>query len=157
MTNASYMKPDYYSLSAGAGVTYSMTYAPKTNNLFFNGAGGGDFKLKPGAGVSAVAGWSLSRRPEAFPGANTENYLGGRGVSGCFFDGGGGCVGYSPGGGGWALELGVGLGGGSLGVGYAVDWNSYVGDVYNSLPVQNGTTANVQGLAVPDPRDPTNW
>lgn len=58
---------------------------------------------------------AIARHPEDFPGTNTENYLGGKGLSACYFDAVGGCVGYSPNGGGWAIEAGLGLGGVRMG------------------------------------------
>jgi hypothetical protein len=118
--------PDYYNFNAQLGFANpSVQYVPSTKNWFLNGA----LAAPRGIGAMATAGWSLSGRPEA--------YLSGRGVAGCGAYGVAGCLGYSPGGGGWAVEFGVGTPtiGGSAG--YAYDWNSYLQDVYQSLPVEN--------------------
>jgi hypothetical protein len=91
--------------------------------------------------VMATAGWSLSRRPEDYPGQNADNYLNAHGLAGCGAFGVASCVGYSPGGGGWALEAGLGAPGFSGTYGYGVDWNSVVGGMWNAMPVEDPDAA----------------
>jgi RHS repeat-associated protein len=137
------LSPDYYTLSGQFGYySPALSYVPKTKNWFFNTQGAGP----KGVGVAATAGWASG---------DPENYLGGRGIGACYFDIVGGCGGYSPGGGGWAVEAGFGTPswGGSLG--YAVDWNSYVQSVYESIPVNEGATIPIgSGLTMQDPMYP---
>jgi RHS repeat-associated protein len=137
--------PDYYSFSAQAGFANpTLSYVPKTNNFFFNFQAG----APKGIGVMGTAGWSLSRRPEDYPGSNAENYLGGRGVGGCGAFVVASCVGYSPGGGGWAFEAGLGTPGWSGTAGYAFDWNSVVGGMWNAMPVEDPMAAMPSNGAV---------
>jgi RHS repeat-associated protein len=149
--------PDYYTFSGQLGFANpALSYVPKTKNMFFNTQVG----APKGIGVMATAGWSLSRRPEDYPGANAENYLSGRGVGFCAAYGAAGCYGYSPGGGGSAFEVGLGTPGWGGSAGYAIDWNSYVGAVYNSIPTDPmATIPGPSGLMLENPRmglDPMN-
>ena len=123
--------PDYYNFNAQFGFANpSVQYVPSTKNWFLSGGvAGPPTKLLQPPGLALTAGWSLSGRPEA--------YLGGKGIAGCGAFGVAACVGYSPGGGGWAFEAGVGTPGYSVSASYAYDWNSYLQDVYQSLPVEN--------------------
>jgi len=132
--------PDYYNFNFQAGfVNPSFQYVPSTHNWFLSSAIG--YSKGPPLSASATAGWSLSGRPEA--------YLSGRSIGGCAAYGIAVCGGYSPGGGGGAFEVGLGTPsiGGSLG--YATDWNSYLQDVYQSLPVEdpNGAVGIGSGLS----------
>jgi RHS repeat-associated protein len=120
--------PDYYNFNAQLGFANpSAQYVPSTHNWFLSGGLAAPKSWPPSASVTA--GWSLSRRP--------EDYLGGKGIAGCGAFVVAGCVGYSPGGGGWAFEAGLGTPGYSLSASYAYDWNSYLQDTYQSLPVEN--------------------
>jgi RHS repeat-associated protein len=120
--------PDYYNFNAQLGFANpSVQYVPSTHNWFLNGGLAAPKASTPS--VTLTAGWSLSNRP--------EDYLGGKGVAGCGSIGVAACVGYSPGGAGWAFEAGIGTPGYSFSASYAYDWNSYLGDVYQSLPVEN--------------------
>jgi len=137
--------PDYYTFSAQAGYANpALSFVPATRNFFFNFQGG----APEGIGLMGTAGWSLSRRPEDYPGANAENYLGGRGVGGCGAFVVASCVGYSPGGGGWAVEAGLGTPGWSGTAGYAFDWNSVVGGMWNAMPVEDPMAAMPSNGAV---------
>jgi hypothetical protein len=130
--------PDYYSFSVQAGFANpAFQYAPKSHNFVFTPQLG----APSGIGVMATAGWSLSRRPEDYPGQNADNYLNAHGLAGCGAFGVASCVGYSPGGGGWALEAGLGAPGFSGTYGYGVDWNSVVGGMWNAMPVEDPDAA----------------
>ena len=139
-----FRRPDYYSISAQAGFANpALSFVPQTKNFFFNAQAG----APKGFGVMATAGWSLSRRPEA--------YLGGRGVGGCAAYVVAGCYGYSPGGGGEAVELGLGTPTIGVTAGYAIDWDSYTQSLYDSIPVnQTGTIPGPNGLTLDDPLNP---
>jgi RHS repeat-associated protein len=118
--------PSFYSASVQLGVvSQSLSYAPKTRNLFYGPAGA----APPGVGIMLTAGWS--KRPEDFLGGSSGSVCAYALFAAC---GGSSLTSVSP-----AFQLGFNFGtpGFSVSGGYALDWNSYTQSLYQSLQEEN--------------------